>query len=182
MKEFLDNVDAFAYDPDNPNAGIKYMETPFTASDNSMQFTECDFIKAGPRTSCLKLADMDGDGVEDVVFVNNNKGEICIVRRRREDEVEEQVVDFEDINRVPDSERFKLVTHPVNNNISSLAVADMNGDKRPDIVFHGDIDGLAVLDQKEDGSFASPRRIAEIEIAKRGDAIRVEDLQGGRRA
>ena len=178
VKEFLDNVEAFAFDPDNPNSGIKYMETPVTATDGSLRFTDADFVKAGPGLSCLTLSDINGDGVKEVVFVNNNKGEIGILRRRGKDEVEKQVLDFEDINQVPDSERFKLVTHAVNNNISSIAVADMNDDGRADIIFHGDVDGLSFIEQKEDGSFGPPRKIGEVEIAKRTDALRVADLDG----
>jgi len=178
VKEFLDNVEAFAYDPDNPNAGIKYMETPLTATDGSLRFTESDFIKVGRGISCLNLADMDGDGVKEAVFVNNVKSEIGILRRRRPGETEALPTDFEDINRIPDSAGFKLETHAVSNSISSLAVADMDGDGRPDIVFHGDIDGLAVLVQQGDGTFAAPRRIHDFEIAKRTDALQVADMDG----
>jgi hypothetical protein len=178
VKEFLDNVEAFAYDPDNPNSGVKYMEAPVTASDGSLKFTAAEFIKAGQGVTCLTLADMDADGVEEALFVDNNKGSIGVLRRRRADEVEEQAADFEDINRIPDSERFKLVTHAVKNHISSMVVADMNGDQRPDIVFHGDIDDLAVLDQKADGTFADARRMADVDVCARRDALRVVDLDG----
>jgi len=178
VKEFLDNVDAFAYDPDNPNAGVKYMETPLVATDKSLEFTECDFIKVGNGVSCLTLADVDGDGLEEVVFVNNNKGEIGILRRRREGEAPDTLVDFEDMNRIPDSQRFKLVTHPVTNSISSLVIEDLNGDGRADILFYGDVDSLAVLEGQEDGSFGPPRRIADVDVADRRDALRVADLNG----
>ncbi len=178
VREFLDNVEAFAFDADNPNAGVRYMEPPLTATDGSIAFTQSDFIKAGHGISSLALADMDGDGVEEVIFVNNAKGEIGIMRRRREDDPAEKTADFEDMNRVPDSERFKLDTHPVHNNISAIAVADMDGDGRPDIVFRGDVDGLAVLEQDGEGGFRAPRRVADFHVAKRIDALRVADVDG----
>ncbi len=178
VKEFLDNIEAFAYDPDNPNSGINYMEAPVTSTDGTLKFTEADFIKAGQGISCLVLADINGDGVKEALFVNNNKGEIDILRRRGPQEAEKQETDYEDINRVPDSERFKLATHAVSDKITSMAVADMNGDGRPDIVFDGDIDGLSVLDQNADGTFGSPRRIAKVEVANRPDALTVVDLDG----
>jgi len=178
IKEFLDNVESFAFDPDNPNAGVKYMEPPITATDGSLKFTESDFIKVSRGISCLTLADINRDGVEEIVFVNNTKGEIGIIRRRRKDEIEQQVLDFEDINQLAESERFKLVTHAVNNKISSIAIMDRNNDTRPDIIFHGDIDGLSVLEQKKDGSFRSPQKIADVKISKRTDALRVADFNG----
>ena len=178
VKEFLDNVEAFAYDPDNPNTGINYMEAPVTSTDGTLKFMEADFIKAGQGISCLSTADINGDGVQEVVFANNNKGEIDILQRRKPGDVEKQVADYEDINRIPDSAHFKLVTHAVNNKITSIAVADMNGDDRPDIVFVGDVDGLSVLDQGVGGTFAPPRRVEKVEVASRSDALAVVDLEG----
>jgi len=178
VKEFLDNLEAFAFDPDNPNAGMRYMEPPVTATDGSIKFTAAEFVKVGAGLSCLTLADVDGDGVEEVLFANNNKGEIGILRRRREGEVEEQTVDFEDINRLPDSERFRLVTHAVNNKITSIAVADQNDDGRPDIIFYGDVDGLSFVEQREDGSFGTPCRIEDVKLNARTDALQILDLDG----
>ena len=178
VKEFLDNVEAHAYDPDNPNAGVKYMEAPLTATDKTIAFTGDAFIKGGQGVSCLTLADMDGDGVDEIVFVNNNKAEIGVVGRRAGEAAPERALDFEDVNRLPEDDRFKLVTHPVNNSIGAIAVGDTNGDARPDIVFHGDIDGLAVLEQTGDGGFSAPRRIADFEVAKRIDALCLVDLDG----
>jgi serine protease Do len=178
IREFLDNVEAFAYDPDNPNTGVKYMEAPVTATDGSIRFTANDFIKVGHGVSSLALADVNGDGVKEVVFVNNNKGEIGVLRRRRPGEEDTQADDFEDINRLPGSERFAVDTHAVNNRIASIAVADMNDDGRPDVVFYGDIDGLAVLTQAEDGTFGTPERISDFEVSRRIDALRVADLDG----
>jgi serine protease Do len=178
VREFLDNVEAFAYDPDNPNAGIKYMETPVATTDGAITFTEAEFIRTGTGVSCLELADMNGDDIQEVVFVNNRKGEMGVLRLRREGEREPTTDDIEDVNRLPASERFKLVTHAVNNKIGALAVEDMNGDGRLDVLFHGDIDGLAVLEQEEDGTFSSPRKVDDVEVVGRRGAIKVADLDG----
>ncbi len=178
VKEFLDNVEAYAYDPDNPNSGVKYMETPLTATDGSMSFTASEFVKVDHGISSLVLEDINSDGVREVIFVNNRKGEIGVLRRRGEKEPVEDVLDYEDINRLPPSRLFKLDTHAVNNKITSLAVEDLNDDGRPDILFHGDIDGLAVMEQQEDGSFGEPRKLADVEVARRTDALEVVDMDG----
>lgn len=179
IKEFLDNVEAFAYDQDNPNTGMQYMETPVTATDGSFAYTESDFIKAGHGISCLTLADLDGDGAKEIIFANNNKAEIGVIRRRREGEEErEGGLDFEDINKLRDSERFKVATTVVSSKVFALGVADMNDDSRPDIVYLGDIEGLAVLEQKEDGTFRPARRIDDVKPAKRREALRIIDVDG----
>ncbi len=176
VKEFLDNVEAFAYDKDNPNSGTQYMEPPVTSTDGKIKLTASDFIKLGHGVCCLTLADINNDGVQEVVFANNNKAEVGIIRLRKKGEKEPTLEDFEDINRLPGSTRFKVDTTPVASRISSLAVADMNGDKRQDIVFIGDIDGLAVLEQKPDGTFKTARKIDDIKAARRRRALRVVDI------
>jgi len=181
VKEFLDNVEAFAYDQDNPNSGMQYMETPVTATDGSFAFTESDFIKAGHGISCLTLADLDGDGAKEIVFANNNKAEVGVIRRRGKDEGDDgdaSALDFEDINKLRDSERFKVATTVVSSKVFSLGVADINDDSRPDIVYLGDIDGLAVLEQKKDGTFRPSRRMEDVKPARRREALRITDIDG----
>ena len=181
VKEFLDNVEAFAYDQDNPNSGMQYMETPVAATDGSFAFTESDFLKAGHGISCLTLADLDADGTKEIVFANNNKAEVGVIRRKKKGDAEDKdarALDFEDINKLRDSERFKIDTTVVSSKIFALGVADMNDDARADIVYLGDIEGLAVLDQKADGTFAPARRIDDVKAAKRREALRITDIDG----
>jgi len=176
VKEFLDNAAAFAYDEDNPNSGTQYMETPVVSLDKSISFTDCEFLRAGHGISCLSLCDMNGDGLREILFANNNKAEIGIVRLRKKGEEEKQMDDFEDINQLPESELFKIVNIPVQSKISSMVAADINKDKRPDIVFYGDVDSLAVLEQKKDGTFKAARKIDDIKAASRLRAIQVCDM------
>ena len=178
IKEFLDNAAAFAYDEDNPNSGTQYMEAPVTAIDGSIVFNECEFLRAGRGISCLALCDINGDSIREIIFANNSKAEIGIVRLRKRGEEEKRTDDFEDINQLPESERFKIVTVPVQSSISSLAVSDITGDSRPDIVFYGDIDSLAVLEQKKDGTFKPARTIDDIKAAARKRAVQVSDMDG----
>lgn len=179
VKEFLDNVESFAYDEDNPNIGVQYMEPPITSIDKRIAFTSAEFLKIGFGASCLQLADLDRDGVKEILFVNNNKAEISMLRRRRPEEKETRTIeDVEDINRLPESDRFILKTLPIASKVTSLAVADISGDGRPDLVFLGDVDGLAVMTQKEDGTFTSPRKIDYLQPAERRNALRIADLDG----
>jgi hypothetical protein len=177
VKEFLDNVEAFAYDEDNPNSGLQFMETPIRATDGSFELTDADFVKIGHGISCLTLADVNGDGVKEIVLANNNKAEVGVIRRRRPGEIEKQeILDFEDINKLRASERFKAVMTAVASKVTSIAVADMTDDGRPDIVFLGDIEGLALLEQEDDGSFAPARKIDDVKAADRRTALRIADL------
>ncbi|MBN1256876.1 MAG: VCBS repeat-containing protein [Planctomycetes bacterium] len=176
VMEFLDNVESFAYDEDNPNSGTQYMEPPITSIDKGFSFSEAEFLKLGHGISCLTLADLNGDGIQEVVYANNNKAEIGIVQLKKPGDSKSRELDFEDINQLPESELFTLKNTPVASNVSSLVLAEMTGDELPDILFLGDIDGLAILAQKPDGTFATAEKLDDIEPAERKTALRVVDL------
>lgn len=182
VKEFLDNLEAFAYDEDNPNTGTAYLETPVSSTDRRIAFTAADFIRVGHGLCCLNVADLDGDRAAEVVFADNNKAEIGILRRRNRAERRRSQADSSfsdwDINQLPESQRFKLETFPVTSRVSSIAVGDVTGDKRPDVLFYGDVDGLSVLEARPKGGFLPVRKLDDVQVAGHPKAIRVADLDG----
>ena len=179
VRELLDNVEAYAYDKDNPNNGIQYMESPVYATDHSINFTSHDFIKTGYGTANLQVVDLDGDGVNEVIYVNNNKAEIGIISAKQgKSKRVPKSTDAEDINKLRLNERFAVNSITVSSRISSLKVADLNNDGLKDIIFVGDIDGLAVIKQKKDGTFEGASKIDSVKSIKRQDALEIADIDG----
>ncbi len=180
IKEFLNNIEAFAYDNDNPNNGFQYMEAPITSTDRKIRFTDTEFIKSSYGISHLTLADLNGDKTKEIIFANNDKAEIEIIRLANEKDKKKlkTSTDLEDINRLEESGRFVSDTITVSSKIYSLGVGDFTGDNRPDIVFYGDVDGLALLEQKADGTFKAAKKIDDIKISERRTALKVIDING----
>ncbi len=181
VKEFLDHVESFAYDEDNPNTGVQYMEVPVSSTKGGLRFGKSDFIKVGHGLADLVLGDLNGDGVDEILFANNNKAEIGILWHRPRQAKRERRADDQDVNDLPRSERFVLETLPVASRVGALAVGDIDGDGRRDLVFHGDIDGLAVMSQQKDGKFAPPEKIDDLSVSGLPGAIRVVDLNADKR-
>jgi len=180
VMEFLDNVEAFAYDEDNPNSGVQYMEVPVSTSDQRIRFGVAEFLKRGPGLCCLSASDLDGDGVDELVFADNLKAELGVVRRRLAPLKEASDQAAWDVNRLPESERFRVETQVVGSRISSLGVGDLDADGRQDLVYYGDVDGLAVVRQERPGVFARPRRLDQVQATALPRAVRVADLDRDR--
>ncbi len=182
VKEFLDNLEAFAYDEDNPNTGTAYLETPVSTTDRRIRFTAADFVRVGHGLCCLNVVDLDGDRAAEVIFADNNKAEIGILRRRtraeRRQASRDSALSSWDINQLPLSQRFVLDTIPVTSRVSSIAVGDVTGDKRPDVLFFGDVDGLSLLEARPKGGFAPARKLDDVQVAGHAKALRVVDLDG----
>jgi len=181
VMEFLDNVEAFAYDEDNPNSGVQYMEVPVATLDHRVRFGAAEFLKRGPGLCCLTAADLDGDGADELVYADNVKSELGVIRRRPVPLKPAAAEAAWDVNRLPESERFEVETQVVGSRVSSLGVGDVDADGRPDLVFFGDVDGLAVARQERPGSFSRPRRLDQVQATALPRAIRVADLDGDKR-
>jgi len=129
-------------------------------------------------------ADLDGDGRTDLALINNDRARIELLYQRRPGE---RITS----RRLSRSERWEpqledalLRKESLATGIRmyDLAVADLDGDGRPDLVYTGDPDGLTVRFQRPKGEFRK-RRVLDIEdpVAWSGSLL-AEDLNRDGRA
>ncbi len=184
VKEFLDNIEAFAYDEDNPNTGVAYLEPPISTTDGRIRFTQSDFVRVGHGLCCMRLVDLGGGPAQEVVFADNNKAEIGILRRRRDPVAAREPEDLAggwDINRLPASRRFQLDSIAVASRITSLAAGDLTGDGTADLVFAGQPGGLSLLAGRSGGGFEPVRKLADVAVVGHPQALQLVDIDGDRR-
>lgn len=101
----------------------------------------------------LKAADIDGDGLQDLLLVNNARSKINILyngtgQTNNTDALEVKL--RREINELPPDARFKIESISSEKRISSMVVADLNHDNRPDIAYYGEPKELIV--QYNEGS------------------------------
>ena len=129
------------------------------ASAAKKQSTEADapipFGFTGPESfpiehsiGQLRCADIDGDGLNDLIVVNNARAKIAILYNQTgKTNAVLPPKSSKNINELPPDSRFRIDSIASEKRISSLVIADLNGDKFPDIAHFGEPKPLEVVVQ-----------------------------------
>ena len=108
---------------------------------NRFGFTGPEIFPIDNQIALLRSADLDGDGLNDLIVVNNSRSKIDLLynqtgktnAQKRADSGEVK----HEINELPPDARFRMESISSEKRISSLVVADLNGDGKPDIAYFG---------------------------------------------
>ncbi|MDH3981690.1 MAG: VCBS repeat-containing protein, partial [Kiritimatiellaceae bacterium] len=132
-------------------------------------FQPLEIFEFKKGTSRLIVDDLNGDGLDDILFANNHVSRLEILFRKPDVEATEDLPELE--------ERFDDKGIIVDQGLKAVRVNDLNGDGRKDIVTFGTAIGLQIRYQQEDGSFAEPERIF-VKDASMVTTIQLGDLNG----
>jgi hypothetical protein len=155
---------------------IPYMLTAFIASSLLAAETPRDFgfqpleifeFKNG--TTRLIVTDLNGDGLDDVLFANNHVSRLEVLLRKPDGTVSDDLPEL--------SDRFEDHGMIVDQGLKAVRVGDLDGDGRKDIVTFGTAIGLQIRHQLADGSFAEPERIFIKDLSD-VTTIQLGDLDG----
>ncbi len=115
-------------------------------------FGEMEIIKLDWDIKCLRIADLNGDGRNDIAVVNNRKAKIeLLIQKEAIGPGETGVaVGSEDteINQIAPPTRFKRDSVSVSQGVYSFVCGDLNSDGMADLAFYGEPKGLYVILQK----------------------------------
>jgi hypothetical protein len=141
---------------------------------------------AGPETfpieqgiANLRAADMNGDGLIDLVVVNNVRARISILYNqtgRTNAPVERS--GRRDLNELPPDARFRIESVASEKRIAAFTVADLNHDGRPDITYYGEPKELVVQYNQGTNGWSAPRRWPIEDGVLSPNALATGDLNG----
>ena len=160
-------------------AGLCLSARAATAT-NLFGFTGTEIYPIDPQVSNLHVADLDGDGLNDLIVADNLRSKISLLynltgQTNRPDAAPAQKPE---INDLPPGSRFRIDSLPTEERIAALAVADVNGDGRPDLIYFGDGKDLIVRYNLGTNGWSEPKRWHLDDGRLDPNALAVGDLNG----
>ena len=157
-------------------------EKPVTAAGETTPFgfraLEIFKIEGNPRG--LRVVDLNGDGLEDLVVANNSDGTIRLFYQKPADTKtprSEASQSKSEVNEVDSDGRFRVEKFYTDKSISALVVGDFDGDDRADLAYYGDPAELEIVLQDE--SWGARREKFPIRDGSSSPhALRPADLDG----
>jgi hypothetical protein len=121
------------------------LSLPAESVTNVFGFSGKEIFPVDDQISLLRAADVDGDGLTDLIVANNLRAKINILYNLTGKTNVATTPRKLDLNELPPDSRFRIDSIPTDERIAAMQVTDLNGDGRPDIVFYGDTKDLVVL-------------------------------------
>jgi len=151
---------------------------------NRFSFTGPEIFPIDNQIGHLRAADLDGDGLQDLIVVNNYRSKINLLYNQtgKTNQTEVKTAGKRELNELPPDARFRIDSIASEKRISSLVVADLNGDGQPDIAYYGEPKELVVQFNQGTNGWSAPKRWPLEDGLLDPNALASGDLNGGGRA
>jgi VCBS repeat protein len=148
-------------------------------------FTGPEIFPIDNLISQLHVADVDGDGLNDLVVVNNARSRINILfNQTGKTNLTRNPVrpDRPEINELPPDARFRIESIASEKRIAGFVIDDLNGDGRPDIAYYGEPKELVVQFNQGSNTWSALKRWPITDGQLTPNALTTGDLNGDHRA
>ncbi len=164
--------------------GVVALLLPSTLTANNTNrfgFRGPEIFPVDNQIGQLRIADLDGDGLNDLVVVNNARSKITLLYNQtgKTNLVQKpRATSRREFNDLPPDARFRIESIASEKRIASLVVADLNGDQRPDIAYYGEPKEFVVQYNEGTNGWSVPRRWAITDGQLSPNGLGSGDLDG----
>ena len=147
---------------------------------NLFGFSGKEIFPVDQQISNLRVADLDGDGLNDLLVVNNLRSKISLLYNLtgKTNRVDTAPAQKPELNDLPPGSRFHIDSIPTEERIAALVVADVNSDGRPDLIYFGDTKDLIVRYNLGTNGWSEPKRWHIEDGRLDPNALAIGDLNG----
>jgi hypothetical protein len=126
----------------------------------SFGFAPAEIFPIDDQMSLLHAADLNGDGLTDLIVVNNKRSKIDLLYNQtgKSNSNLPRLGEKREINDLPPDARFQIESIASEKRISSLVVADLNGDGKPDLAYYGEPKELVLQYNQGTNGWSAPKR------------------------
>ena len=128
--------------------------------------------------SLLHVADLTGNGLNDIIVADNDHSKIDLLYNETGNTNPPPPPAIQEINQLPPGARFHIDSVPTDERVAALAVTDLNGNGKPDLIFYGDGKDLEIIHNLGTNGWSDPEHWHIDDGSMDANALAVGDLNG----
>lgn len=141
-------------------------------------FEDLEVVRIGRLAGPIACADMNGDGLTDLIAVNNYASRIELHYQRPDASPDDPVPVPRRVNELPEHWRFRRQPISVAHAVQAVVVHDFDADGLVDLIYAGDPEEIVFLHQREGDAFEVTRRHRIRDLSAGRDGLAVADVLG----
>ncbi|WP_417393479.1 FG-GAP repeat domain-containing protein [Gimesia sp.] len=157
------------------NGERAYSEEKAKLAD-SYGFQPLELFKLSDRSANMLAQDLNGDGLNDLILIDNSNSRIDVLQQRAPGEKVSPDELTDEVNGIPNDARLKHIKIPVDVSVSALTVGDFNGDGLNDLAYLALPDRLIIRYQTKTGEWSDRKRIRLADLQPTQWTIAAGDL------